>query len=77
MVCQPSHLLNHQPREVRWFDVYQLASGKIVTYSGVGDELGLLQQLWFELVLPTPTASVHTPHSTGAARSAAPCTTQP
>jgi steroid delta-isomerase-like uncharacterized protein len=43
--------------EVRWFDVYQLADGKIVAHWGVGDELGLMQQLGFELVLPTPTAS--------------------
>lgn len=38
--------------EVRWFDIYQLADGKIIAHWGVGDELGLMEQLGFTLVPP-------------------------
>jgi predicted ester cyclase len=40
--------------EAAWFDVYQVVNGTIVAHWGVGDELGLMQQLGFALVPPTP-----------------------
>jgi predicted ester cyclase len=43
--------------EISWFDVYQIADGKIVAHWGAGDELRMLQQLGFTLVAPTPTTA--------------------